>query len=67
MAVDRIMHLPEISSRTTVPEATLKWWKVRAPERGPRLFKLGGRIVAKERDVEAWIDAQYDAAAGDAA
>lgn len=58
---DRIVTLREISQRTTVPVPTLQWWRAREPERGPRMFKIGGRVVAKSSDVEAWIEQQYAA------
>lgn len=54
-----ILTLREVSERTRVPLATLQWWRAREPHRGPKLFKLGARIVAKESDVDAWIEAQY--------
>lgn len=57
-----LLTLSEVSERTRVPIATLRYWKTRTPDRGPRLFVLGGRVVAKASDVDAWIEQQYDAA-----
>jgi predicted DNA-binding transcriptional regulator AlpA len=60
-STDKILTLQEVSERTRVPVATLRYWRTRTPDRGPRLFTLGGhkgRLVAKASDVEAWIEAQ---------
>lgn len=57
----KIMTLKEVSHRTRVPEATLRYWRSRGT--GPKSFKLGGRRVAfLEEDVEAWIQEQYSSA-----
>lgn len=53
---DRLLQLPEISERTTLEEATLRWKRHRGEL--PFVFKLGRRLVAWERDVLAWIDEQ---------
>lgn len=53
----KILTLQEVSDRTRIPVPTLRWY--RANGDGPKLWKLGGRIVAYERDVEAWMDEQY--------
>jgi predicted DNA-binding transcriptional regulator AlpA len=55
--VDKILTIEEVAELTRAPLATLRWWK--HVNRGPRAFKLGRRIVYKEADVRAWIDAQY--------
>jgi hypothetical protein len=52
----------EISALTRVPLATLRYW--RHIGKGPRSFKLGGRVADKRGDVEAWVEAQYNAADG---
>lgn len=59
---DRLLSWDEVSARTTVPVPTLRLW--RAHGRGPFSFKLGGRVVFKESDVEAWIEANYAQARG---
>lgn len=44
---------------------TLAWWRHKNDGTGPRWFKLGARKVAyKKSDVQAWLDAQYNAQAG---
>jgi predicted DNA-binding transcriptional regulator AlpA len=57
--MDRLLSIAETSVRTTVPVPTLRFY--RHKHTGPTSFKLGGRVVYKESDVEAWIDQQYDA------
>lgn len=48
-----LLTLAEISSYTRVPIGTLQWRrKLGMP---PRTFKLGGRIVARRSDIDAWI------------
>lgn len=68
---DRLLSITQTSERTTVPVATLRFYRHEDsaaarrgdPRRvGPKSFRLGGRVVFKESDVEAWIEAQYTAA-----
>lgn len=53
----RIEAVAEILDRT---EATLRYW--RHIGYGPKSAKLGRRVVYRESDVEAWVDAQFDSA-----
>lgn len=55
----KIATLHQIHERTGIPLNTLRYY--RATGVGPKTFKLGGRVVAFEDDVEAWIQAAYDA------
>jgi predicted DNA-binding transcriptional regulator AlpA len=55
--MDRLLSIAETSVRTTVPVPTLRFYRHKST--GPRSFKLGGRVVYKESDVEAWIEQQY--------
>lgn len=57
---DRFLRLSEVSTWTGIPENTLRWY--RKERRGPQSAKLGGRVVYRESDVQAWIDAQFDQA-----
>ena len=57
---DRILTLAETNEKTRVPVATLRYWR-HLGNQGPRSFRLGGRVVYKESDVDAWIDEQYTA------
>ena len=62
MEPDEIMTITEISHDLKVPVNTLRFWRSRGT--GPRTFRLGGRVVAKRADVNAWIESQYAADQG---
>jgi predicted DNA-binding transcriptional regulator AlpA len=53
-----IVRPEEVSERTTVPLETLKYW--RKLGRGPRWYKLGGRVVYDDAEVERWISEQRE-------
>lgn len=59
-----LIRIREVHALTTVPVSTLRY--LRAEGKGPRSFKLGGRIVYKRQDVLDWIEAQYSADAPEA-
>lgn len=61
----KIMTVKEVSERTGVPEATLRYYRLLG-DRGPKSWNLGRRVVYYEDDVEAWIAAQYAKAVGEA-
>lgn len=54
-----LLTVAEVSAITRTPEATLRWF--RHVGKGPRSAKLGRRVVYRRADVEAWIDAQFNA------
>lgn len=56
----RILTLDEVSERTGVPVNTLRFYRA-TRSGGPKTFKLGGRVVALEEDVDAWVSACYHA------
>ncbi len=58
----RPLKIPEVSAMTGIPEATLRWYR-HAGVGGPRSFKLGRRVMYREEDVLAWMEAQYEAGA----
>lgn len=58
---DTIMLIGEVAELTRLSENTLRW--LRHDGRGPKSAKLGRRIVYRESDVIAWIDAQFAAEA----
>lgn len=65
--VDKLLRVPEIAAITAKPEATIRWYRARQTagyDEGPRMFKLGRTVVARESDVLAYIDRQYAAAIG---
>jgi DNA-binding transcriptional MerR regulator len=51
-----IMLLPEVSEKTRVPEATLRYW--RHLGKGPKSFRNGKRVMYLEADVDAWLEEQ---------
>jgi predicted DNA-binding transcriptional regulator AlpA len=53
MIKSKLLTIGEVSDRTRVPLATLRYW--RHIGQGPPLFALGKRIVGYEAEVEAWI------------
>lgn len=55
-----LMTLAETAERLRTPAATLRYW--RHTGTGPKSFRIGGRVVYKAVDVEAYLDAQYAAA-----
>jgi predicted DNA-binding transcriptional regulator AlpA len=57
----RILRLQQIAEETHLPIATLRWYRHRGI--GPRMFLLGGRVVAFEDDVLAWVEEQAAATA----
>lgn len=56
----RLLTMDETSEVTRVPKSTLRFYRHNGT--GPRSFKLGGRVMYREEDVEAWIEEQYQAA-----
>lgn len=59
---DRLLDIVQASDRLNRPIATLYDWRYRKV--GPPSAKLGGKIYYRETDLEAWIEAQFAAAAG---
>lgn len=57
----RLLTFDEVSDRTGIPKATLRW--LRAQGRGPRMGLLAGRLRAREEDVDAWVEAELGATA----
>lgn len=63
MSQDKLLRLDDVAERTGIPKPTLRRWRLEG--QGPRSAKFGNRLVYRESDVEAWIDAQFAAAAGE--
>lgn len=58
----KLLRTSEVSEMLGIPEATLRWYRHQG-EGGPRSFTLGlRRVVYKEEDVLAWVEAQYQQA-----
>lgn len=51
--------LEEVSAMTRTPSATLRFWRHKGI--GPKSFKVGRRVMYREDDVAAWLEAQYAA------
>jgi DNA-binding transcriptional MerR regulator len=54
--MDPLLTIEEVSERTRAPITTLRYWRQHG--RGPAAFRVGRRLVYRERDVTAWLDAQ---------
>ena len=54
----RLLTLAEVAEMTRVSPDTLRYWR-HIGTAGPRSAKLGRRVVYREEDVLAWIDAQF--------
>jgi len=52
----KILRLPEVSDRTGIPLATLRYHRHLGV--GIPTFKLGRRVVAYEDEVDAYVQAQ---------
>lgn len=55
---ERLLRIEEVADWTGVSENTLRFW--RQAGKGPKSAKLGRRVVYRESDVQAWLDAQFD-------
>lgn len=51
--------MTEVSEMTRIPVATLRWYR-NLGNKGPRSALLGGRVMYREQDVLAWINAQFE-------
>ncbi len=60
--MDRLLRIEDVEELTGVPANTLRFWRHKG--HGPRSAKLGRRVIYREADVTAWIDAQFEDAAG---
>lgn len=54
----KLLRVPDVSELTGIPEATLRFWRHQGT--GPKSAKLGRRVVYREADVHAWVDAQFE-------
>ncbi len=55
---ERLLRMEDVSEWTGVPISTLRYWRLRNQGEGPASGRLGARVVYRESDVSAWIDAQ---------
>lgn len=54
-----LMTMDEVSEFVRIPVSTLRFYRHKGE--GPRSGKIGGRIMYRRADVEAWIDAAFAA------
>lgn len=59
--IDRLLRVPDVAEITGISEDTLRHWRHKGV--GPPSARLGRRIVYRESEVQAWIDAQFKATA----
>jgi DNA-binding transcriptional MerR regulator len=57
--MEKLLTKEEVAEQLRRPPATLAFW--RSKGLGPRSAKICGRVVYRERDVEAWIAEQFSA------
>jgi excisionase family DNA binding protein len=56
--MDALLTPEEVAERLRRPVATVRFW--RAKNLGPKGARVGGRVLYRESDVEAWIAAQFE-------
>lgn len=54
-----LMTMDEVSEFVRIPVSTLRFYRHKG--NGPKSAKIGGRIMYRRADVEAWLDAAFDA------
>jgi predicted DNA-binding transcriptional regulator AlpA len=57
--MDELLVTSEVAEMTRKPQATLRWYRHQGI--GPKSGRLGGRVVYRRADVEAWIEEQLAA------
>lgn len=56
--MDRLLLMSEVAELLGLPVRTLEHWRLQG--RGPKSAKIGRRVKYRERDVQAWVDAQFE-------
>lgn len=59
---DRLLTMSETAELLRSNIDTLRWWRAKG-DIGPKSAKLGRRVVYRESDVLAWIDAKFSGTA----
>ena len=60
--IDKILSVDDLAKITGLSKATLN--NYRYSDRGPKFFKLEGKLCYLERDVQAWITAAHSSQNG---
>lgn len=55
---DRLLTVSEVAEMTRLPATTLRYFRHEGTK-GPKSAKLGRRVVYRESDVLAWIEAAF--------
>lgn len=56
-----LLTTEQVAAVICVTAATLRYWRHRNDGSGPRSFTLGRRkVMYRRRDVDAWLEAQYN-------
>jgi len=58
--MERYLQLEEVSQATGIPINTLRFWRAQG-RGGPQSAKFGRRVVYRASDLDAWIEAQFNA------
>jgi DNA-binding transcriptional MerR regulator len=55
--MEPLLTQAEVAERVRRPVATLRFWRHKGI--GPRSANVGGRVLYKRSDVEAWLEEQF--------
>ena len=55
--MDRLLDKNELAERLHLPPKTLNFWRHKGI--GPKGVRVGKRVLYREADVQAWINAQF--------
>lgn len=58
-AIAVLKTMAEVSEMTRIPVNTLRYYRA-VSNKGPRFALIGGRLMAREQDVIAWINEQFE-------
>lgn len=57
----QLMTMAEVAEMTRIPENTLRFYRHKGS--GPKSALIGGRVMYRRADVDAWINEAFDKAA----
>ena len=60
--MDALLTQAEVAERLRRPVATLRFWRHKGT--GPRSANVGGRVLYREANVEAWLEEKFNAPQG---
>lgn len=61
MQTYQLMTMDEVAELTRIPANTLRFYRHKGT--GPKSAKIGGRVMYRRADVDAWINEAFDKAA----